>query len=134
MKSRHRRLIIGSVIVLAILAYMIYAGMKGAALYYMTVGELVANGNGVYEKGMRVSGDVEPGSVRWNAETLQLRFVMTDGTERVDVAYQGGLPDTFREGSPVVVEGTYTGGTFQATVLLAKCPSRYAPAAEAKTE
>ena len=134
MKSRHKRLIAGSAIVLAILAYMIYAGMKGATLYYMTVSELVAKGNGVYEKGVRVSGDVEAGSVKWDARTLQLRFVMTDGSERVDVAYQGGLPDTFREGSPVVVEGTYTGGTFQATVLLAKCPSKYGPAPGLQTE
>lgn len=134
MKSRHKKLLIGSVIVLAIFAYMIHAGMKGATLYYMTVSELVSKGSGIYEKGMRVSGDVETGSMRWDPQTLQLRFVMTDGSGRVDVAYQGGLPDTFREGSPVVVEGTYDGGTFQATVLLAKCPSKYAPAAEARTE
>ena len=46
----------------------------------------------------------------------------------IPVAYQGLLPDLFREGQGVVAEGTLApGGTFQADTILAKHDERYMP-------
>ena len=50
------------------------------------------------------------------------------GTKQIiPVVYQGIIPDTFKDDSEVVVEGAYDSSEelFHATVLLAKCPSKY---------
>ena len=53
---------------------------------------------------------------------------MTDGTSTVPVAYQGILPDLFREGQGVVAEGALdAAGTFRADSVLAKHDETYMP-------
>ncbi len=63
--------------------------------------------------------------------TTTLKFVLHDRDLReqtMAVVYSGVIPDSFRDqaGSEVVAEGDYSAdGTFLATVLLQKCPSKY---------
>ena len=64
-----------------------------------------------------------------------MHFVLRDVTNqnnavRVPVNYTGTVPDLFRQGREVVVEGTLRNGTFVAKpgTLSTKCPSKYAPA------
>ena len=61
-------------------------------------------------------------------EGSTLRFIMTDGQQDLPVSYVGVVPDSFKAGGQTVVEGKLDPeGTFQATTLLAKCPSKYEP-------
>ena len=48
-------------------------------------------------------------------------------TRTVIVRYQGSVPDAFRQGRQIVVDGRLTGSTFEATPdsLVTKCPSKY---------
>ena len=69
-----------------------------------------------------------------------LHFVLKDAkgsenTARVPVSYTGTVPDLFRVGREVVVEGTLQNGTFVAKrdSLSTKCPSKYAPAPAKKS-
>ena len=82
-----------------------------------------------------MGGRVVPGSVTFDQETLELRFLVVDiedGKSTFPVHYQGPLPDTFEEGRDVVVEGRFTqAGLFEATTVLTKCGSRYEAAPEA---
>jgi cytochrome c-type biogenesis protein CcmE len=63
-----------------------------------------------------------------------MRFVLKDdhgtNTKTVPVRYAGSVPDLFRTGRQVVVEGTLRNGTFvaKANSLVTKCPSKYTPA------
>jgi cytochrome c-type biogenesis protein CcmE len=61
-----------------------------------------------------------------------LRFRMRDrhGTAKVLVVYRGSVPDLFKTGREVVVDGKLVDGTFVAVpgTLVTKCPSKYAPA------
>ena len=59
-----------------------------------------------------------------------LRNVKGHPAARVPVSYTGSVPDLFRSGREVVVEGTLRDGTFVAKpgTLSTKCPSKYAPA------
>jgi cytochrome c-type biogenesis protein CcmE len=64
-----------------------------------------------------------------------LHFVLRDAkgknnAARVPVSYTGTVPDLFRVGREVVVEGSLRNGTFVAKpgTLSTKCPSKYAPA------
>jgi cytochrome c-type biogenesis protein CcmE len=59
-----------------------------------------------------------------------LRFTIVDleGDENLPVVYQGVVPDTFRVGNEVVIEGQLNSdGIFQADTLMPKCPSKYEP-------
>jgi cytochrome c-type biogenesis protein CcmE len=76
--------------------------------------------------GFRVNGKVEAGTIVRLPTGQDVTFVMTDGRSTLPVVYHGIVPDTFVDGADVVVEGSLTpGGTFQASTLLAKCPSKY---------
>jgi cytochrome c-type biogenesis protein CcmE len=70
---------------------------------------------------------VKTGSLVRN-DSLKVRFEVTDGSRDVAVAYQGVLPDLFREGQGVVAEGALDGaGVFNADTVLAKHDETYMP-------
>ena len=60
---------------------------------------------------------------------LRFRLRDRDGTASVPIVYRGSVPDLFRTGREVVVDGTLRDGTFVAerNSLVTKCPSKYAP-------
>src|SRR5262249_59651523 len=75
---------------------------------------------------VRVAGYVQAGSIVRDDRTQVVSFVIEDGKQTLQVTYKGVLPDIFRAGVQVVVEGNYSGsGPFQAQTLLAKCPSKF---------
>jgi cytochrome c-type biogenesis protein CcmE len=61
-----------------------------------------------------------------------LRFTIRDvqGTATVPVVYRGSVPDLFRTGRDVSVEGSLRNGIFVADTLVTKCPSKYSPSAK----
>ena len=70
---------------------------------------------------------MKPGSVV-RGDNLAVRFDVTDGKHTLPVAYQGLLPDLFREGQGVVAEGALEpSGTFKADSVLAKHDETYMP-------
>src|SRR6478752_3750428 len=76
---------------------------------------------------IRLGGLVKEGSIT-RGDNLQVRFAVTDGRHTIAVAYQGLLPDLFREGQGVVTEGALDqGGTFRADSVLAKHDENYMP-------
>ena len=79
---------------------------------------------------VRLGGKVAAGTVKWDQVGGLLEFHVTDGAGRLPVSYRGVVPDTFKPGADVVVEGTYDGTQFTAVRLFAKCPSKF----EAKAE
>ncbi len=107
--------------------YLILTATQTSTVYYLTVGELLEEGPTVHGRQLRVAGDVTPGSVHKEDAGLVLRFLMQDGSGRIPVTYRGKpVPDIFGEDVQVVVEGKYgADGTFVASTLLAKCPSKF---------
>lgn len=128
MRKKKLRFIIGGIVLLVVLGYLIYTGMQGTMVYYMTVSELMAEGESIYDQGVRLGGRVMEGSINWDNLNLELKFDIADGRKSLPVVYKGVVPDAFKSGAEVIVEGTYSPqGFFQATTLLAKCPSKYRP-------
>jgi cytochrome c-type biogenesis protein CcmE len=72
------------------------------------------------------------GSSSGDAHGAGLRFTLRDekGTGTVPVLYHGTVPDLFRSGRHVALQGQLRNGVFVATPnsLLTKCPSKYSPA------
>ncbi len=119
----------GVAVFILALAYLVYGGIQQGATYWVTVGELRHTTGANPQARVRLGGTVVPGSVAWDTSHEHLRFAMTDGTESIPVRYSGVVPDIFGEGRQAVVEGGLTAdGSFAATTLLAKCPTKYNPA------
>ncbi len=76
---------------------------------------------------LRIGGLVKTGSLVKSADQ-NVAFVLTDGAHDLKVAYQGLLPDLFREGQGVVAEGVLAApGQMRAETILAKHDERYMP-------
>lgn len=123
---RLKFIIAGGVLALAF-AYLLLTTLRSTTVYYLTVAELRGLGAQATSQPVRVAGAVAPGTVVRNNGGLELRFTMQDGSGTLPVVYHGPIvPDIFGEYVEVVVEGKLgSDGSFIASTLLAKCPSRF---------
>jgi len=123
-----KKFLIGGIIVFLTIGYLVFMGLQGSVTYYYTVSELMEQGSSIYDENVRVKGQIAPGSVEQEVEGRILRFAISDGENTLPVTYHGAVPDTFKIGAEVVVEGQFnSNGIFQAHTLMPKCPSRYVP-------
>jgi cytochrome c-type biogenesis protein CcmE len=113
-------------LVLAIGAgYLVYSSTQGNAQYYQTISEMRAHPP---DRDVRVVGVVQDDVVKTQGG-LHVRFTVAGGGQRMPVEYSGSLPDIFKPGVQVVVQGRPDhAGVFQAKLLQAKCPSRFTAA------
>jgi cytochrome c-type biogenesis protein CcmE len=122
-----RPLAIGAIVVLVgAFGYLAYGGVEENLVYFLTPMELVAKGEKAVDRPVRLGGQVVPGSVQWNADALDLRFRVTDGSKEVLVHSTGAPPQMFRAGIGVVVEGKYSrSGVFESHSLMVKHSNEY---------
>ena len=119
---------VGAVAVIAAVGMLLASGLKENVVYFLTPSELVAQGTSAVARPLRLGGQVKPGSVTWDADALDLRFVVQDSTSEVHVASTGAPPAMFRDGIGVVVEGSMRpDGTFESTNLMVKHSNEYRP-------
>ncbi|AVE75985.1 cytochrome c maturation protein CcmE [Klebsiella michiganensis] len=113
-------------------ALVLYALRSSIDLFY-TPGEILYGKRETQqrpERGqrLRVGGMVALGSVKRDANSLQVSFSIYDAEGSVDVSYEGILPDLFREGQGVVVQGELDAyNRIQAKEVLAKHDENYTP-------
>ncbi|HEY32069.1 MAG TPA: cytochrome c maturation protein CcmE [Dehalococcoidia bacterium] len=123
-----KRYFIGGGILAVAVGLLVYASLGSAVSYYLTVSELLDKGSELYGERVRVAGKVANNSIEWDADTLELGFVITEGGEDLLVVYEGARPSGLKEDSNVLVEGEYrSDNTFQASTIILKCPSKYEP-------
>ena len=71
---------------------------------------------------------MKPGSIVRAKDSLDINFILTDGTADVPVIFSGILPDLFAEGEAAVVNGMLNDkGVFKAEQVLAKHDENYTP-------
>jgi cytochrome c-type biogenesis protein CcmE len=88
----------------------------------------IANGEAPLDKRIRAGGMVADGSLQRSADSLDVRFVVTDFNRSVTIAYRGILPDLFREGQGIVALGKLdANGVVVADEVLAKHDEKYMP-------
>jgi cytochrome c-type biogenesis protein CcmE len=117
--------------VAAVLAvFIVYTAVAGAGTPQLQPSELAAHARGDVMLVGKVVGAPTGDAHAAHGLHFVLRNVKGDTTARVPVRYTGTVPDLFRTGREVVVEGTLRNGTFVARpgTLSTKCPSKYAPA------
>lgn len=100
----------------------------GAVSYYATPSEIEVQGAKAMDRQLRVGGRV----ATLDREGTTVRFTITDGHNEVPVVYRGEVPDTLKEATDVIAEGSLDpSGTLVATRVLAKCSSKFVPAEDA---
>ncbi|HZR42389.1 MAG TPA: cytochrome c maturation protein CcmE [Ktedonobacteraceae bacterium] len=126
--------LLAGIAILGAIVYLVYANTQANAVYYMTVPELKQCTTCVTQS-VRVAGVVQSGTIVRDDAHQTISFTIADSNSTLQVVYSGVVPDIFRPGIQVVVEGHYTGkGPFQAQTLLAKCPSKFQSATPASTQ
>lgn len=104
---------------------------SGAAVYAKSVDQVLAERTQLQGRKLRVEGKLVHGTLKRRDTPCEYRFEMERGGAVMPVRYaQCVVPDTFRDvpgmDVDVTVEGTITTeGAFEATQVLAKCPSKY---------
>ena len=111
----------------ALAIFVVYTAVAGAGTPQIQPGDLAQHHGDVLLVGTVV------GPVSGNAHSAPMRFRLKDvqgRSRKVPVSYTGSVPDLFKVGRHVVLEGTLRHGVFVAKPgsLVTKCPSKYAPA------
>lgn len=124
-RKKYKPFIISAVI-LIITGYLIYTGLRDTMTFYLTVSEALAHPPDQLTKSLKIGGTVTPGSVQWDSKTLKLSFKLADETSNLTINYTGVVPDSFKPGTEVIVEGAFQGnGDFLAVTIMPKCASKY---------
>ena len=126
-KARRRLWILavaGPILALAV-ALSLWA-MRGQVTYFFSPSEVTETAAPA-GRVVRLGGLVEGGSVI-HGPNGDVRFVITDNAGRAPVVFDGDLPDLFREGQGVVVQGAFRPDrVFVASQVLAKHDETYMP-------
>ncbi|HYN80629.1 MAG TPA: cytochrome c maturation protein CcmE [Gemmatimonadaceae bacterium] len=116
----------GAAVLVAVFAWLLFGGLEKNVVFFLTPKELLAKGPDGVGVPVRLGGQVKPGSMTWDAKTLDLRFTVTDGAKEIPVHSTGAPPQMFRDGMGVIVEGRVgQAGVFQATNLMVKHSNEY---------
>ena len=135
-KPSYTRFAIAIVFVLVPIGYLAVTGArdKDIASYYKTIQEIQTMGPSVYEKRLRVAGNVAEGSIK--RQGTHVEFQLEEQGRLLPVVYNGteAPPDTFKDKSQALAEGKMgRDGVFHAQKIQAKCASKYAPKQDGTT-
>jgi cytochrome c-type biogenesis protein CcmE len=117
------RLVIALSIAAVLAIFLLYTSIAGGGTPAISPGQLAGHMGNVQ------LGGVVVGPVTGKAREGGLHFRLRDrsGSSSVRVLYTGSVPDPFRVGREIVVDGRVRGGTFVARPgsMVTKCPSKY---------
>jgi cytochrome c-type biogenesis protein CcmE len=124
LRSARWRLGVCAAIVVIALGWIAVRGLTGSFVYYLTPSEVTTRHKAGVDQRVRLGGFVVPGSVRRAAGTLM--FTVTDGTASMRVVDTGAVPELFRAGQGVVLEGALGhDGRFHSDTVLVKHDGTY---------
>ena len=126
---RQTKLLLGAFVILGAIGFIVFNSLAGNQQYFMTLSEMKAKGDIASRETVRVGGNLMANSTKIDTKAVTAQFTLIDDQNNVlPVYYKGILPDTFEKSTQVIAEGKVDkSGTFQASLVLAKCPSKYDP-------
>src|SRR5688500_625270 len=118
---KKKGILIGLAAIVLVFGWLLFGGLEKNMVFFLTPQELLAKGTEGVGVPVRLGGQVKPGSVKWDAQSLELRFTVTDGAGEMSVRSTGAPPQMFRDGMGVIVEGRVgAGGVFEASNLMVR--------------
>ncbi len=127
-KRSPARLVIALSIAAVLAVFLLYTSIAGGGTPSVRPSELGTQTGTLSVAGLvvgPVTGDAHQGGLRFS-----LRDIKGDNPKTVPVLYTGSVPDLFKVGRHIVVDGELRDGTFVATPgsMVTKCPSKYTAA------
>ena len=124
-KRSPARLVIALSIAALLAVFLLYTSIAGGGTPSVKPSELAAQAGTLSVAGLvvgPVTGDSRAGGLRF-----ALRDIKGDSKKTVAVVYTGSVPDLFKTGRHIVVDGELRNGTFVASPgsMVTKCPSKY---------
>lgn len=129
MSHKATRIGLTSLVLALAFGALLYSTLGESAQYYKHVDEVMAQPEPWYGKPLQIHGYAR--DIRRKRDSLEYSFEMHKDGHVVHASYTGIVPDTFKNDSEVVLQGTLTPDGFHATGMTAKCPSKYEPQAGA---
>jgi cytochrome c-type biogenesis protein CcmE len=127
-KRRRLTIVLLGALVLGTAAALVLTAFEDNIVFFHSPTDIATKPELRTDRRLRVGGLVKEGSVKKESDGLTVAFRVTDLTNEIRVAYKGLLPDLFREGQGVVVEGRLQAdGSFTADEVLAKHDENYMP-------
>ena len=119
----------------ALAVFVVYTALAGNGIAQLTPSTVAGHSGDVTLVGTVVGQPQIDDAYTKTGMRFRLKDIGTANAARVPVVYHGSVPDLFKTGRHVVVEGTLRSGVFVAKPgsLVTKCPSKYAPAKPSKT-
>lgn len=122
------RLVAALVVIVAALGWVSVRGLSGSLVYYLTPTDVSTHHQADVGQRIRLGGYVEPDTVARSGAGLT--FTVTDGTTAMPVVSTGPVPELFRPGQGVVLEGALGADhRFHSDTLLVKHDGEYRPPA-----
>ncbi len=152
------KFIIGGALIIAAVVYLIISSTQANAQYFFTIDELKAKGASMRGQDVRISGAVMGNSIQYDAQSLTLKFtianvpgdnnqitaqgglatvlhaaVIDPNRSHLQIVYKGVKPDLLKNEAQAIVTGKMgEDGSFYASELLLKCPTKYQDAVPAQ--
>ncbi|BDP44685.1 cytochrome c-type biogenesis protein CcmE (plasmid) [Deinococcus aetherius] len=115
--------LLGVVALASLTAFIAFGNLGKSLEYFVTPTEYLQQRAEYEGRPLRIGGLVR--AVRYDPQTLDLRFDVTDGGATFPVQYRGAVSDLFKENQGVVVRGEFEGNTFHASELVVKHSEEY---------
>jgi len=114
-------------VLVAALGGLMYSTLSEGTEYYKHVDEVMANPTEWQGKRMSLHGYVVDKSILGKPGTLEYLFQIQSNGKVISARYTGVVPDTFKDGSEVVLKGQLGPHGFDVSPngVMAKCPSKY---------
>ena len=117
--------ILSILLILVLSVFLILKSLEENVIYFQSPSEIKSVPE-ILKKKIRVGGMVKNNSV--SLQATELKFVITDFKNEINVIYSGAIPNLFEEGKGVVAEGFLKDKNFfLATKILAKHDENYMP-------
>ena len=129
MKPRHKRaaIVVGVLAAVGVAVGLVLNAFNSNLVFFFTPSQ-AAERKIEHGQRVRLGGLVEEKSVKKLEDGVTIEFRVTDRAKALTVRYKGVLPDLFREGQGVVVQGAFQpDGLFLASTVLAKHDENYIP-------
>ena len=127
MKAKPIKIAATALVLLLAFFGLLYSTLRDGTEYYKHVDEVMADPGAWHGKKLQLHGYVVDKSIMRKPNTLEHRFRIQSNGKVVDATYTGVVPDTFKDGSEVVLKGELGPHGFSVAPngVMAKCPSKY---------
>ena len=120
-----KKLSIAGVVLILAVGYLAYAGVRMGRSYYLPVDAFLADVD-CHTQRVRLHGTVGSDNIVIADGAMLTSFQLVGESQSLSIRYGGAVPDLFKAGCEVVVEGQLgADGVFNADQILTKCASKY---------